>query len=356
MGLPALGWIAASAALCAAIVAAAVAYAHRRGLLDQPGRRRSHRRPTPRGGGIGIVVAVLLLGFGPAAVAGDRVASALAVALLAVAAIGWWDDHRPLGARARLLVHAAAATLAAAAVLGAPQGPAGVLLFGVAVLGVAWSINLHNFIDGIDGLLASQALVLSVALASAFAFAGQGEWARWCAVAAAACFAFLPFNLPRARIFLGDVGSGALGLLLGALALVAWRGGALDAGAILMLASACAVDATATLLSRMLRGRRWWKPHREHLYQWLVRRGASHLRVTLAYLGWTALVVPALLAARESAHASAWAGAHPRLAESLYFAGWPAATLATAVLLWWAGKRACLRHARIRNPRCASPS
>jgi UDP-N-acetylmuramyl pentapeptide phosphotransferase/UDP-N-acetylglucosamine-1-phosphate transferase len=341
---------AAAAALSAALCAAASAYARRRGLLDLPGRRRSHAVPTPRGGGIGIVGAVLAIALGPRAIAGDALAATLGAALLAVAAIGWWDDHRPLSARLRLVVHLGAALAVALGVLGAPHDlPAAAALVLVA-LAIAWSVNLHNFIDGINGLLGLQALAIASVLGASAALAGEDVLARWCVVVAAACAGFLPFNLPRARIFLGDVGSGALGLLLGALALLAWRRGVLDGGALLMLLSACAVDATATLVSRMARGRRWWRPHREHLYQWLVRSGASHDRVALLYLAWTAAVVPLLLAARAALARTEWALTHASAAESLYFTGWPAATLLSALGLWWAGKRACLRRARARNP------
>lgn len=350
MRLADLAAIAAAAALSAALCAAAIAYARRRGLIDQPGRRRSHGVPTPRGGGIGIVVAVLALGLVPAAAGGAAIAAALATAVAVVAAVGWWDDHRPLSARLRLAVHLGAAAGVAIAVLGVPGDVRSVAVLALAGLAIAWSVNLHNFIDGINGLLGLQALAISAILGGIAALAGQDGLAAWCAILAAACVGFLPFNLPRARIFLGDVGSGAIGLLLGAFALLAWRREVLDAGALLMLLSACGVDATATLLSRMARGRRWWRPHREHLYQWLVRGGTSHARVALLYLAWTAVVVPLALLAREAVARSGWALAHPVAAESLYFAGWPAAVLLAALGLWWVGKRACLRRARSRTP------
>ncbi len=340
--------VVAAAGLSALATALALGYARRRGLLDAPGQRRSHSVPTPRGGGIGIALAVLLLGLLPAAHAGLDWALPVALALLLTAAIGWIDDHRSLSARLRLLVHLLASTLAALALLGWPADIAGWTTLLVVIIALAWSINLHNFVDGIDGLLALDAIAV-FGLLAAFAYAaGDAELARLAAVAAAASAAFLPFNLPRARVFLGDVGSGALGLLIGVLSLGAWRRGVLDAGAILMLLSACLVDATATLLSRMVRGRRWWRPHREHLYQWLVRTGSSHPRVALAYLAWTLGVVPMLLAARAVVEASPLAAASPGFAESLYFVGWPALTLLIAVGLWWAGKRACLRRARSR--------
>ncbi|MCE3004718.1 MAG: glycosyl transferase family 4 [Xanthomonadaceae bacterium] len=348
--------IAGAALLSAALVAIALAYSRRRGLLDAPGQRRLHAVPTPRGGGIGIVLATLLVGFAPSVWAGDALAAALALALAAVALVGWWDDHRPLSARLRLVVHGSAAALAAASVVGMPADAAAGMVFGALLLLLAWSVNLHNFIDGIDGLLATQAAVVLAALSITATMAGERSLALWGAVGAAACLGFLPFNLPRARIFMGDVGSGALGLLVGTLGLAAWRAGAIDGGAVLMLVSAPAVDASATLAARVLRGRRWWRPHREHLYQWLVRSGRSHLQVTLLYLAWTAVLVPAALLAREGLARSAWAGTHPAIAESLYFVGWPAATVLAAVLAWWRGKQACLRRVGSRKHACASPN
>lgn len=348
--------VAVAAALTAALVGMALAYARWRGLVDAPGQRRSHAVPTPRGGGIGIVLVVLLVGFAPAVWHGGGLAAALATAVAGVAFVGWWDDHRPLSARLRLAVHAAAAALVAAVLWGLPGDPAAVAVFVAVTLVLAWSVNLHNFIDGIDGLLATQAAAVLAALALAAVHAGDPGIAHWAAVGSAACIGFLPFNLPRARIFLGDVGSGALGMLVGGVGLAAWRAGAIDAGALLMLVSAPAVDASATLLLRVARGRRWWRPHREHLYQWMVRSGRSHPRVTLSYLAWTAVAVPLVLLVREWVARTAWAQAHPAVAESLYFTVWPAATLAVAVLLWWYGKRSCLRRTLRRKPACASPS
>lgn len=350
-----MGGLAASplvAAAAAAVVSAAgtglaLAYARRRGLLDAPGRRRSHRVPTPRGGGIGLVVAIVLVG--PLVLAEPAAPRwwVVALALVAVAAIGWIDDHRPLRARLRLGVHALAAAAIAAAVLGPPADAATAVLYALAVLAVAWSINLHNFVDGIDGLLGLQATAFCAVLGLFALRSGDHELAGLCLCGAGAAAGFLPFNLPRARIFMGDVGSGALGALVGVLALLAWRRGVLDPGALLLLASAPGIDATATLLSRMLKGRVWYRPHREHLYQWLVRRGAPHARVALAYAAWTALVVPAWLILR--AH---WAGDAPLQGarEILYFVLWPAAGLVAAAVLWWVGKRACLRRPQRARP------
>jgi Fuc2NAc and GlcNAc transferase len=332
--------VVAAALVSAAGTAVALAYARRRGLLDAPGRRRSHRVPTPRGGGVGLVVSILAVAPWLGVEAARAAWAPIIAAFVAVAAIGWLDDHRPLPARLRFVVHLLAAVAVAGAALGAPGDAAAHVLFAVAVLAVAWSINLHNFIDGIDGLLGLHAVAFCAVLGLWALHAGDRELALLSLCVAGAALGFLPFNLPRARIFMGDIGSGALGLAIGVLALLAWRRGVLDPGALLLLASAPGIDATATLLSRMLRGRAWHRPHREHLYQWLVRRGQPHARVALAYAAWTALAMPAWLLAREGVAAALPRGG----SELLYFVGWPALGLLAGGLVWWAGKRACLRR------------
>lgn len=338
-------------AVSLAVTVAGLAYARRRNLLDHPGARRSHRVPTPRGGGIGIVCGVLaglILSSLPST-------AILAVAVLLVAAIGWIDDHRSLGVRVRLAVHMLAAVLVAAVMPDALAtigiaAPIAVALAGLSVLAVVWSINLHNFMDGIDGLLATQALFVFATLAWLCGQAGQGEAALGLCVFAAATLGFLPFNFPRARVFMGDVGSGVLGLLVAVA--VGWQLSipALDPYTGLIACSAFVTDATATLLSRMVRGRRWYSAHREHLYQWLVRGGRRHAAVVARYAGWNLLVVlPVLYWINRPSRPV------PPMTEQPFAAvtgpGLAAAlgVYAVAGVLWWAGKRRCLRQARQRS-------
>ena len=264
-------------------------YAVHSAMLDLPGERRSHDVPMPRGGGIAIVVAVLPV---MAWLAWQQAAPAIAVAgvgLLLVAAIGWSDDHRPLPAGIRFAVHAVAATLLAWALLlsgaGIAQAACGFVLALVLV-------NAWNFMDGIDGLAASQALLAGAGYAL---FAGSGPVA-WIGLSlAAACAGFLPFNLPRARIFLGDVGSGALGYLVAALAALAllgieWR----QAPLLLLPLVAFGADTGLTLARRVLRGERWWQPHVQHGYQQWARR-TGHGRVTAWFFAWTLVAVAFML-------------------------------------------------------------
>lgn len=330
----------------ALVTRASISYAHRRQMLDLPGQRRSHRLPTPRGGGIGIVLAVILGLAGMFALGATGREFAASMALIAsiglVALVGSVDDHRGLSAGIRLVAHGLAAALLAWPILGLlpdligtsawPWVVAGLLVGGVAAI---WSINLHNFMDGIDGLLASQALFVFAALALICLEAGRIAEAQAIGLLAAATLGFLPFNFPQARVFMGDVGSGVLGLLIAVAS--GWLIGALPAGleCSLIASSAFVVDSTATLLSRMFSGRRWYSAHREHLYQWLVRSGFTHVRVTLLYIGWNLFVVaPALAWVAVSAEQ----GAAARTALLVVYP--------LAVAVWVVGKRYCLNMNR----------
>lgn len=284
----------------------ALGYTRRRGLLDQPGERRSHSVATPRGGGISI--AVVLLGALQAAACADPslrpVLQAGALGLLLVGTAGWIDDHRPLSAKVRLAMHALSGGLLGAAVLMAGHG---VLLTLVAFAAVLVLVNVWNFMDGIDGLAASQAAIAGLGLAL---IPGAGAGAQlWLALAlTGACCGFLPFNFPKARIFLGDVGSGALGQGLAVLlvvTLIAPEGGLEQAEWPLLLLPLAAflIDAGLTLARRIWRRERWWEPHVQHAYQAWSRTLGRHTPVTLAYAGWSVFGVGLALGIRASSDA-----------------------------------------------------
>jgi UDP-N-acetylmuramyl pentapeptide phosphotransferase/UDP-N-acetylglucosamine-1-phosphate transferase len=265
-------------------------YALRHALLDAPGERRAHTVPTPRGGGIGIVVAALLAGLFLLKQAWTDYTQMGAMFLLVggalpglalVATIGLLDDHRPIAPWLRLLVH----TIAAAWLAWATWQLFGIAWLALLAFGLALVLtNIWNFMDGIDGIAATQAILV----AGAVAFAGHDTWTTWALVLAAATMGFLPFNIPRARIFLGDVGSGALGFAIAAL-LIGRIGHAspIDAIAWSLPISAFVIDATLTLARRVIRRERWWEPHAQHAYQAWARRAGAHMPVTLAYAGWT---------------------------------------------------------------------
>lgn len=258
-------------------------YALKRQLLDQPGERRSHVVATPRGGGIAIVATVLAAIVWLALRGGPEsfLLKCFAAGLVLVSGIGWADDHRSLPAWPRLLVQAFAAFLLAWGVHRSTPGLSAPILAFVLAMAL---VNVWNFMDGIDGLAVSQAAI--VALVMAFLLAG-GAWGWIAAGLVAALVGFLPFNFPKARIFLGDVGSGALGFLLAGLLAAAFQSDRVAWPLLLLPISAFLVDAGFTLGMRILRRERWWTPHVQHTYQKWASRSASHVGVTLAYAGFS---------------------------------------------------------------------
>jgi UDP-N-acetylmuramyl pentapeptide phosphotransferase/UDP-N-acetylglucosamine-1-phosphate transferase len=281
-GVPAW-WLAMHLVAGAAGTWLARRYALRRALIDHPGDRRSHTMPTPRGGGLGIVAALLLAlaWLAWAMPAARTLFVPMGVGLGMVAGIGWADDHRPLPASLRLLVHAVAAALLGGALL--VHGVSPWFAACTAVLALVL-VNVWNFMDGIDGLAASQGALVALGYVL---WAGGGA-AGWMAAALmAGLLGFLPFNLPRARVFLGDVGSGAIGFALACIVGITWRQLPESPRALVLLPlAAFGLDAGLTLASRMFKGERWWEAHVTHAYQRWARR-AGHVPVTLAYGAWT---------------------------------------------------------------------
>ncbi|MGH8042893.1 MAG: MraY family glycosyltransferase [Rudaea sp.] len=342
-------WLAASFALAATVAWLALRYARRLALVDQPGQRRLHTVATPRGGGIGIVIAALagILALTHAVPAlGSPLRLCIAIGL--VAAVGWIDDHRPLPAGVRLLVHCFAVAIWLLPLLAAlfplatstprldssfwPSAGIITLLGFVCV----WSINLHNFMDGIDGLLSLQAIFVLVVLAVLCQRNAVNAHHFLIVLWAAAIAGFVLFNFPRARVFMGDVGSGSVGLLVAVAAIWQNSSPATAAASGIVAASAFVTDASCTLLSRMLSGRRWYRAHREHLYQWMARSGMSHGRVVTCFMGWNLLVVAPLLY---------WMNLRPYGAPPKSGIGAAAMLYLLAVIVWICGKRWCLYKA-----------
>jgi Fuc2NAc and GlcNAc transferase len=250
-------------------------YALRSSLLDVPNERSLHRTPTPRGGGIAIVLVTLagLVWLAWARVIPAPVAWTLGGGGALVAAVGWLDDRRGVSAPARATVHAIAAMWAVAWIWGEAT-PLAVL----GAVGLVWAINLYNFMDGIDGLAAGEAVSVGSIGGGLLFAAGHGALATVAFLVAAASAGFLVWNWAPARIFMGDVGSGFLGYTFGALALLSHRAGAVSLALWLVITGVFLFDATVTLLRRMARGERWYLAHRSHAYQRLVQAGTGHGR------------------------------------------------------------------------------
>lgn len=289
------------------LVAAAAATALTRfaavrlGLLAEPNPRSSHATPTPTGGGVGFVLPIV--GFLILSIGDYPPALVLATAGVAIALVGLLDDVKDLRRDVRLVAHLAIATGCVALLTDEP-----LLVTFVLILALAWWINLYNFMDGIDGIAASQ----SVIYAGGVLVVGEpAQSATMAWVLLAASVGFLCFNWAPAKIFMGDTGSGFLGVVTGSLALMLWQNGELPAVASLILLVGFWFDASYTLGVRIVTGQAFADAHRSHLYQILSRRW-GHGRTTALF----------------GAHAVFWLG--PLAAVSVSFPAWQVGCLIAA--------------------------
>ncbi|WP_339504579.1 MraY family glycosyltransferase [Pseudomonas sp. RL_105y_Pfl2_101] len=266
-------------------------YALARSIIDVPNARSSHTVPTPRGGGLAIVLSFLLAL--PLLALADFLPWPTMWAMLgagtAIAVLGFLDDHGHIAARWRLLGHFTASVWALYWLGGLPS----LTFFGLelelawlghvlAVFYLVWMLNLYNFMDGIDGIASVEAICACLGACLLYWLAGFDSLIVVPLVLAMAVAGFLYWNFPPARIFMGDAGSGFLGILLGLLSLqAAWASSKLF-WVWLILLGVFIVDATVTLIRRLLRGDKVYEAHRSHAYQFASRQYGRHMPVTLA--------------------------------------------------------------------------
>jgi len=265
--------------------------------LARPNARSSHRIPTPQGGGIAVVGASLamagaiLFALGPA---GPFLA--VAAAAVGLALVGAVDDIRPLPAVPRLLLQFLAVTVVvlASGVRLLPDIPP-LVEQAILIIGGVWFVNLVNFMDGLDWITVAEMVPVTAFVALLRATeAPPGQAAIVAAALCGALLGFAPFNRPVARLFLGDVGSLPIGLLVGWMLLPLAGTGALAAA--LLLPLYYLMDATITLLRRLRRRERVWEAHRGHFYQKATDNGFSALAVS-AHVFWLNLALAGLAAA-----------------------------------------------------------
>lgn len=263
-------------------------YAINKGMLDKPSARSSHVVPTPRGGGVVFFLGwMTLLGvlyyyyivnqnylwlFAPAVLMG---------------LIGFIDDHKPLSASVRFLVQCLAC---AASLFILNEGGTLILpwvslplplCFFIMVVAMVWMVNLYNFMDGADGIAASQGIVIFTVGGFVLFQYHAYELATLAWGLAALLAGFLTWNWPTARIFMGDCGSYFLGFMVGLYALVSFKQFNVPLTIWIILTSLFWFDATVTLLRRILAGDDWRKPHRSHAYQRLIQSGWGHQKVLI---------------------------------------------------------------------------
>jgi Fuc2NAc and GlcNAc transferase len=274
-------------------------YALKNNVMDIPNARSSHTLPTPRGGGISVVIIyclalVFLILFSTKNLSDGVDLSSCFGLLLGgglVAVIGFWDDHQSIPAKWRFLAH----LVAAGVIMGLVTLPKevnllgwnivpGILAYPFFILMLIWLLNLYNFMDGIDGLASVE--VITVLLGASMILAVNHSWSFIFIqlLLVASVFGFLVFNWPPAKIFMGDACSGFLGFVIGVLALSSSASGSINLWSWLILLGVFVVDATVTLVRRVNRGDTWHEAHRSHAYQILSRKFNSHKKVTLGVL------------------------------------------------------------------------
>ncbi len=272
-------------------------YARRSGMVDHPGERHSHTVVTPRGGGIGIILALLIAS--PLLIGGgdESWGKCVLPGLLVLAILGWRDDHASLSARFRFFVQLVVSIYLVACVVnnGWMQGAGSILL---AVLFLVWMTNLYNFMDGSNGMAGLQAVFGGAVLFCLFDSAGQHNLALASACVAASCAGFLPWNLGNARVFMGDVGSISLGFVFAALLVIGVGNQSFSLPVALLVMLVFITDSTLTLIGRVLKREQWYNAHKQHLYQRLIVQGWTHGRVALFYQAINlVLVVPGIVVA-----------------------------------------------------------
>lgn len=266
-------------------------YALSRSIMDIPNARSSHSVATPRGGGVAIVLAFLLclpvLGYANLVPLQVLIGLGCAAALIAI--IGFMDDHGHIPARWRLLGHFCAAAWALFWLGGLPP----LQLMGVSIdfgwgghilaaFYLVWMLNLYNFMDGIDGIASVEAICACLSACLLYLFVGVPQLIWLPFLLAMAVIGFLFWNFPPARIFMGDAGSGFLGIVLAIISLqAAWTSSQLFWSWLILL-GVFVVDATYTLVRRLMRGDKIYEAHRSHAYQYASRRFGQHRPVTLA--------------------------------------------------------------------------
>ena len=266
------------------------AYALKKNIIDNPNERSSHSVPTPRGGGVAVVASYLLgLAF---LMYNQQLVIPVGLTLMAagfvIALLGFLDDRGHINSMLRLAIH----FLVAIGVVISLGGFGEVNVFNgfqlgfvaniIAVLFLVWLLNLYNFMDGINGIASIEAITVTVSMAMLYLLLNVGLNHQILLLLAACVLGFLLWNFPKAKIFMGDACSGFLGLILGIFALIALKVDIALFCAWLICLGVFIVDATFTLIRRVVTGNKMYDAHRSHTYQILSRHFNSHTPVTLA--------------------------------------------------------------------------
>lgn len=260
-----------------------------KGLLDIPNDRSSHTIPTPRGGGLAVVIVafISLLLIHALSDIDNSIFYTLSSLILLLSIVGWYDDKLSISAKIRFAIQFLVASIAIGFI-----GSINYINFGIASLNIAYIsipftllfivyfINMYNFMDGIDGIITSHSVISGLFLAIWFYFLQEKSLATFCLVLSAANLGFLYWNFSPAKIFFGDVGSTTMGGVFAVLGVYLFVEHDISIVMFIGLFILFIVDTISTIFRRALRGEKIWQAHREHLYQKLSRYTQSHALVS----------------------------------------------------------------------------
>ncbi len=264
-------------------------------LLDIPNHRSSHSLPTPHGGGLALLLSFYLGGGYLVFTATIDIPHLLGLSVcgLGIVMVGLLDDLFHISAGKRFIVHFFCAFWAVnffiasdASFLPGDNWVALLFVRLLLVVGIVWSLNFFNFMDGIDGLAGAE--TISVALGAGILLFCSGQTENYfplLMLLAASALGFLVWNWPPAKIFMGDACSGFLGFCFGIFCLLTISSTGLTLWTWFLFLGVFIVDSTVTLMVRVWRGEKFYQAHRSHAYQILARKMGSHLKVTLCYIG-----------------------------------------------------------------------
>ncbi|MGH1371011.1 MAG: MraY family glycosyltransferase [Cellvibrionaceae bacterium] len=303
-------------------------YALNKNVLDIPNQRSSHQTPTPRGGGVSIIISycLIIIALNGLEILTNNQTLTLLIASLPIALIGLIDDHKPIPSSVRFGIHFGSAVTALWVLdnpVTLPLGNLEVALDGFWIVLLAiiltWLTNLYNFMDGIDGIASTEAIFVLLGV-TAISLLSSPEYLPLLFIAP--IIGFLILNWAPAKIFMGDAGSGFIGAFIGMLAIVLASEESTNLWVWITLLGTFIADTSWTLIYRAIDGQKWHQPHRSHSYQILSRRLESHTAVNFANILVIALWLTPLACAAQQ-----W----PKL-------GLPIAITAYLPLLWTAKK------------------
>ncbi|MEM7360983.1 MAG: glycosyltransferase family 4 protein [Pseudomonadota bacterium] len=283
----------AVALLSAWLVGRLIKFLNQHQIVDTANDRSLHQGSVPRGGGL-VIATLLFLSLIFMAIYTERYAvfSGLATSVFAWATLSWWDDQHDLSPRRRLLFQLSFAALILLAFGYVTEirisDLSSIQLYGlgtvITFIGLMWFTNLYNFMDGMDGLAASQSVIAAITLAFWFWQAGDPHLSLVCLLLAASCYGFLWWNWQPAKIFMGDVGSITLGSFFGVMIIFANTRYQIPVISLVLLFGVFVFDASLTILRRILRREQFWLPHRSHYYQRLALCGFDHAKIVTSMI------------------------------------------------------------------------